>query len=160
MHLNDLSVVSNSTLNIEGKLIIKGNHYPDFAAGCSLRITNSGVLEIGDVFSVMDESRWFISSNSKIGNNNMYSWQVNILDTDAHPILNEHGMIINKPQGISIGNNVWIGSRCTILKGVNISEGCIIASNSIVTKDLNEPRCIYVKNRVIKNKINWNRYII
>ena len=37
---------------------------------------------------------------------------------------------------VSIGNDVWIGSRVTILPGVNIGDGAIIAAGAVVTKDV------------------------
>jgi acetyltransferase-like isoleucine patch superfamily enzyme len=37
---------------------------------------------------------------------------------------------------IEIGNDVWIGARATILDGVKIGHGAIIAAGSIVTKDV------------------------
>lgn len=38
--------------------------------------------------------------------------------------------------GITIGNNVWIGDKATILAGVTIGDGAIIAANAVVTKDV------------------------
>lgn len=35
-----------------------------------------------------------------------------------------------------IGNDVWIGYKATIMAGVNIGDGAIIAANSVVTKDV------------------------
>lgn len=35
-----------------------------------------------------------------------------------------------------IGNDVWIGYKATIMPGINIGDGAIIASKSIVTKDV------------------------
>lgn len=35
-----------------------------------------------------------------------------------------------------IGNDVWIGSKATILQGVNIGNGAIIAAGAVVTKDV------------------------
>ncbi|MXV52552.1 chloramphenicol acetyltransferase [Pedobacter sp. HMF7647] len=40
-----------------------------------------------------------------------------------------------------IGNDVWLGYNVTIMPGVNIGDGAIIASNSTVTKDV-EPYCV------------------
>lgn len=37
---------------------------------------------------------------------------------------------------ISIGNNVFIGANCIILKGVTIGDNCVIGAGSIVTKDI------------------------
>lgn len=37
---------------------------------------------------------------------------------------------------VSIGKNVWIGEKATILPGVTIGEGSIIGANSVVTKNI------------------------
>lgn len=41
----------------------------------------------------------------------------------------------------TIGNDVWIGMNVTILNGVNIGDGAIIAAGAVVTKDV-EPYSI------------------
>ncbi|MCI6691142.1 MULTISPECIES: acyltransferase [unclassified Clostridium] len=52
---------------------------------------------------------------------------------------------------VTIGNDVWIGSRAIILPGVTIGDGAIIAAGAIVTKDV-EPYAIVGGNpaKVIK----------
>lgn len=37
---------------------------------------------------------------------------------------------------VLIGRNVWIGDKVTIVGNVNIGEGAVIGSNSVVTKDV------------------------
>lgn len=39
------------------------------------------------------------------------------------------------PKDIIIGNGVWIGSNSTILAGVTIGDGTVIAAGAVVTKD-------------------------
>lgn len=34
---------------------------------------------------------------------------------------------------VSIGNNVWLGARCIILKGVTIGDNSVIAAGSVVS---------------------------
>ena len=43
---------------------------------------------------------------------------------------------ISKP--ITIGNGCWIGSNSTVLPGVNIGNGTIIAAGSVVVHDCEE----------------------
>ncbi|MCI8855592.1 MAG: acyltransferase [Clostridiaceae bacterium] len=37
---------------------------------------------------------------------------------------------------ITVGDYVWIGARSTILQGVTIGEGAVIAAGSVVTRDI------------------------
>ena len=42
---------------------------------------------------------------------------------------------------IVVGNDVWMGQHVTVMPGVHIGDGAIIAANSVVTKDI-PPYCI------------------
>jgi len=46
---------------------------------------------------------------------------------------------------IHIGNDVWIGTKVTVMPGVNIGHGCVIGASSVVTKNC-EPYAIYAGN--------------
>ncbi len=37
---------------------------------------------------------------------------------------------------VKIGNNVWLGSEVTILKGVTIGDNAVIGAKSLVTKNI------------------------
>jgi acetyltransferase-like isoleucine patch superfamily enzyme len=37
---------------------------------------------------------------------------------------------------IRIGNNVWLGAKVTVLKGVTIGDNVVVGANSVVTRDL------------------------
>lgn len=40
------------------------------------------------------------------------------------------------PAPIRIGNNVWIGAQATVLPGVTIGDGAIIAAGAVVSRDV------------------------
>jgi maltose O-acetyltransferase len=42
----------------------------------------------------------------------------------------------DKGGDVIIGDHAWIASRVTILPGVRIGDGAVVASNSVVTKDV------------------------
>lgn len=56
---------------------------------------------------------------------------------------------------IVIGNDVWIGLGCTILSGVTIGDGAILAAHSVITKDV-APYAIVGGNpaRLIRNRFS------
>ena len=57
---------------------------------------------------------------------------------------------------IVIEDNVWLGSRALILKGVTVGKGSIVAAGAVVTKDV-PPNSIVAGNpaKIIKQNINW-----
>jgi acetyltransferase-like isoleucine patch superfamily enzyme len=46
---------------------------------------------------------------------------------------------------ITIGRNVWIGTKATILRGVTIGDNSVIGANSVVTRDV-DSNCVVVGN--------------
>jgi maltose O-acetyltransferase len=57
-----------------------------------------------------------------------------ILDSDFHDIKNHFSDVEAKP--VVIEDNVWLATRCTILKGVRVGEGSVVAAGAVVTKDV------------------------
>ena len=47
-----------------------------------------------------------------------------------------HYLDSQKRISVEIGNDVWIGARATILEGVTIGDGAVVAAGAIVTKDV------------------------
>lgn len=77
------------------------------------------------------------------------------MDTDFHNII-QNNNLNKETKPILIGDDVWIGSKVTILKGVSIGDGAVIASNSVVTKNV-PPRCIVAGNpaKIIRENVQW-----
>jgi acetyltransferase-like isoleucine patch superfamily enzyme len=89
----------------------------------------------------------------EIGNDCLLGDSVHVYDQDHN--FSDLNVVIHK-QGyttkpVKIGNNVWIGAKATILKGVTIGDGAIIGANALVARDI-PPNAIVVGNpaRVIK----------
>ncbi|UII54300.1 sugar O-acetyltransferase [Cytobacillus spongiae] len=72
----------------------------------------------------------------RIGDNCMLAPRVQIY-TAAHPLLPDErnsGLEFAKP--IHIGHNVWVGGGAIINPGVTVGNNVVIASGSVVTKDV------------------------
>jgi acetyltransferase-like isoleucine patch superfamily enzyme len=55
--------------------------------------------------------------------------------------------------GVSIGDHCWLGGRVTILDGVHIGKGCVVAAGSVVTKSCPDHVILAgVPARVIKSR--------
>lgn len=94
-------------------------------------------VEIGDYSGV--GCKCLIQGGVKIGKHVMMGPEVFIY-TQNHDFrrtditIDQQGWSEEKP--VEIGNDVWIGSRVTILPGVIIGDGCIIGASAVVTKSV------------------------
>lgn len=107
---------------------------------------------IGDRTYINRRTEIMSKASVKIGRGCAISWDVAITDTDYHQM---EGTASTKP--IVIGDEVWIGCKSIILKGVRIGNGAIVAAGSVVTKDV-EPYTLVggTPARVIKRDVRWN----
>ena len=72
----------------------------------------------------------------EIGDNALIGQQV-VIATLNHDITSakRQNML---PSLVKIENDVWIGAKATILSGVTIGNGAIVAAGAVVTKDVPE----------------------
>lgn len=116
----------------------------------------TGKITIGDrVF--IGGGTFICIDQIEIGNDVMFSWGCTVADNNSHSLLSserkndvldwkrglEEGKIgyykdwKNVKQGpVIIKDMAWIGFNCTILKGVTIGKGAVVAAGSVVTKDV------------------------
>ena len=62
---------------------------------------------------------------------------------------------LNSYKTINIGNHVWIGSGCTVLKGVKISDNVIVAANSTISRSIDKEFVAVNSDRVLKKDVRW-----
>lgn len=109
-------------------------------------------IAIGDSTSIGDRTEIHAGSSVEIGAGCNIAWNVCIMDRDYHKFNSDAESI--KP--VKIGDNVWIGCGCLVLKGVTIGDGAVVAAGSVVTRDV-PAACLAAGNpaRVIKENIYW-----
>ena len=123
--------------------------------GAAIVVLDGGMLSLGRN-SYMNASLIQCASTIAIGDNCAIASDVLIQDTDFHPMLDEEGNEKTYTKPISIGNHVWICAKATILKGVTIGDGAIVAAGAVVTKDV--PAYTLVGGNpahVIKENVKW-----
>ena len=113
---------------------------------------------VGDNCSIGEDSHITAINSIRLGKNVRLGKKILITD-NAHgasdvnllDIAPNFRPLVNKGP-VVIDDNVWIGEKSSIMPGVHIGKGCIIAANSVVTKDV-PPYCVVagVPAKIIKD---------
>ena len=165
---NYLYAGSSSSFNVKSSLIFSSSNglificgNPDIYRTFHAHVSNGGILFIGERMSNGLDVNFLVggAKNILIGADVMMSHYLDLKTNDGHLIYDKNSnMRINQPKSIIIGDHVWIGKSCTILKGANIKDGSIIGAKSIVTKTIPE-NCIAAGSpaKPVKHEIIWDR---
>lgn len=123
----------NTELNLWGDIIFRGKSI----IGSGNRIAVSGLLDMGKDTKIMNSCNITAASTVCIGN---YSWivhQCQVLDSNYHFIADfKHGIVKRMEHPIIIGDYCWICNSTTVTGGAVIPNKTIVASNSLVNKDM------------------------
>ena len=142
----------NGVLRLEGKATI--------GSGSVIFVDRQAELTIGKDFRITGRSTIHCRKKIIFGDDVLVSWDNLFMDNDSHDILDSEGHKLNPPKEISIGSHVWIGCRCTILKGCSIADRCVVASGSLLTRAFTEEGTIIgggSANRILRSGIEWRR---
>jgi len=101
--------------------------------------SSKSTIDIGNKVYMSNNVSVIAQSGIEIGSNCQIGELVSIYDCDFHEL---NPTTRNNSSGessrIRIGNNVWLGSRAIVLKGVCIGDNSVIAAGSIVTNSIPE----------------------
>ena len=110
----------NSTIHVRGAF--------DIYSGCIVAVTKNAVLNLGS--GCIDDGLYLSCFEViTIGDEVAIGPHVAIRDSDNHQL---NGSVRSAP--IHIADHVWVGMGSTILKGVTIGEGAVIAAGSVVNR--------------------------
>lgn len=105
-----------------------------YLAKVQLYVGAGGKLEIGDDTFVNNGTVLSASTLIRIGDRVNIAPQCMVIDNDFHGTDTRGAAPKTAP--IVIEDDVWLGTRVTVLRGVTIGRGSVIASGAVVTKDV------------------------
>lgn len=155
IRLNGIPIIFNNSKN---KLIIGDN----VTINSSFLSNMVGLYQRTIIITRTSDSKIIIGNNVgisgatiyarkyiKIGSNSLIGGNTKIIDNDFHPI--DPNLRINSPnehmgvKEIEIGENVFIGCNCLILKGTSIGDNTVIGAGSVVSGNI-PANCIAAGN--------------
>jgi acetyltransferase-like isoleucine patch superfamily enzyme len=118
---NNVSLSRNCTIICTGVIANKGKGVTignNSGINSNAYLAGQGGIEIGDNVIIGPDVKIF-SENHNF--------------SDPNVIIKEQGV---SRSGVVIKNDCWIGANVTVLAGVTIGEGCVIAAGSVITKSV------------------------
>ena len=149
-----LRMEANTTFELhDGPLTRYGKGAYNLRYGAYIEIVNGGKLTIGQGaanigLTIMCAKEVTIGNGVRIGRN------VSIRDWNGpHVIINDH---YRNHAPVHIEDHVWLCTGCTIMPGVTVGEGSVVAANATVTKDV-PPHSLVGGSpaKVLKENIEW-----
>lgn len=140
-------------LLVKGPLRVRNAGRIEVGAGCifdsscespiQLDVGKSALLTIGDDVYFNEGVHIVCNIAVSIGARCLIASDVVILDDDGHPVdwheRHHHWPVAPEDRlgaPIVIEENVWVGTRAIILKGVHIGNGAVIGAGAVVTRDI------------------------
>lgn len=118
-------------------------------------------VQIGKHVSITGRTSLSAIEGTKItiGDNCLFSQEIDFRTGDSHSILDSDGNRINPSKDISIGNHVWIGHSVKILKNTVIGNNSIVATGAIIAGGEYPDNVIVggVGGRILKDDVNWEK---
>ena len=154
----DLYPDSKCVLAIWGKIIVRGCKPHMINSGTVIHVRPHAVLSIGDGFTCSGDTKIICAKSISIGDDNMWSFNNIVMDTDSHELYVNGG--INMNRGIILGDHVWLGCGSIILKGSIIPDGCVLAAGSVITASNNivyQQASVINSNGIISENVIWKR---
>jgi acetyltransferase-like isoleucine patch superfamily enzyme len=118
-----------------------------FGAGCVLdhgfTLESSGRIEVGDRTVFGHHCTVAADRSVAIGERCLFGEMVSIRDHD-HAFDDPTTSILDQGRAtapVNIGDDVWVGAKASITRGVTIGSGTVIGAHAVVTHDL-PPGCV------------------
>lgn len=118
----------------DGTVVFHGR--AKFHSGAKIDVWKNGYLSLGVRNSIGSCTKIVCTRKILIGSDFRISWEGQIFDTDFHFLTNINtGKIYQRKKQIIIGDEVFIGNRCTVGKGTILPAGATVSCCSKVSGD-------------------------
>jgi acetyltransferase-like isoleucine patch superfamily enzyme len=108
-------------------------------------------IEIGSFTGINRRTEICAKTAVRIGQRCAIGWDVCITDTDYHQFEGT-----SRSEAVEIGDDVWVGSRATILKGVTVGSGAVIGAGAVITRDVPAGALVTAApSGVVRENVSW-----
>lgn len=103
-----------------------------FYEGVRFELGPGAIIRIGNGTYLNHHTLVVAEKLVEIGRDCKIAWDVVIMDSDLHEVPGQG----KNDRPVVIEDEVWIGCRAIVLKGVRVGKGAVIAAGAVVTKSV------------------------
>ena len=125
--------------------------------GHGSKLSVRGDLKLGAGFNMTAESTIVCAKEIRFGDDCLLSWDILVMDTDEHPLYNKENERINPDKAILVGDHVWVGCKCVLLKGTEIPSRTVVAAGTLLKSAFSGENQVVGGNppTVMKQEVHW-----
>lgn len=136
-------------LRLFDKSIFRAGKNIVIRSGVKIRCNNNGQIIIGNDVGLNNNCLLNSMDSILIGSHTIIGQDVKMYDHDhEYKTVGNRRYTGFKTDSIVIGENVWIGSDCTILKGTTIGDNCVIAAGTILKGNIPPNMIVYNEKKL------------
>lgn len=146
---------AGAVLRMKPRSSMRINGRVQLMRGSSIAVGHGGSLTIGGGTFFNDGAMLVCHERMTIGDDCAIAWGARLLDTDVHT-LTRNGATTDQVPEVRLGDRCWIGAGATVVKGVSIGPGAVVAASSVVTRDVPEHALVGgVPAQVLNDDVEW-----
>lgn len=136
---NMVSIYSKNGIMIEnkGKIIFHGRC--SIGNNSYISLGRRSTVSFGNQFTATASFRLASFAGITFGDRVSVGWDSLFIDTDFHRLTRVDGMPVKAYGKIKVGNNVWFGNNCMILKNTRIPDFTTVAAGTQISEFLDVP---------------------
>ena len=125
--------------------------------GHGSKLSVRGHLSLGANFNMTAESTIVCAKEIRFGDDCLLAWDILVMDTDEHPLYDMESQRINPDKAIVVGDHVWIGCKCVLLKGAEVPSNTVLAAGTLLKTTFAGEHQVIGGNppTVLKHDVRW-----
>ena len=138
---NGVTIENRGTMVFHGTCNIGNDSY--------LSVGSRSKVVFGDSFTATASFKLASHYGMTFGDKVSIGWNCMFIDTDFHRLTRDDGKKVKAYGKINVGNNVWFGNNCIVMKKTVVPEFTTIAAGTMLSQKLNTPQKAVVGNRKV-----------
>jgi maltose O-acetyltransferase len=131
----NVRITGRPRIRNEGRLVIGDNcHFRSIVATLELYVAPGAEMIMGKEVHLNSGNTFAAFSRVELGDRVEVAPHVTVYDTTFHDLYERH--VLPEPRPVIIEDDVWLGTKSTILPGVRIGRGAVVVAHALVTRDV------------------------